>query len=64
MKTLFKQLSEDNQQEVIRRQNSRLIIALNTKTHMHQLTVLDLMDISSVLGTEFEILSTLKVFKS
>ena len=64
MKCLFKQLSDENQEEIIRRQNSHLLISLKSKNYKHQLTIKDMMDLSDNLGVGFGILEVTKLFKS
>jgi len=64
MKCLFKQLSKEHQDEIIRRQDSHLLISLKAKTHRHQLTILDMMNLSDDLGVGFGILEVTKLFES
>ena len=64
MKTLFKQLSEEDQQKVKCTKYSHLYLSLQCKFYRHNLTIKDMMELSDALGVDFGILAITKLFKS
>jgi hypothetical protein len=64
MKSLFRQLSEENQEKLINSKNDDLIFSLQCKHWQHYLTIKDMMGLSEVLGVDYFKLGTvLNLFK-
>lgn len=61
--TLFKQLSEENQQILLDKKMNHLIFALKAKYYPIDITIGEMYHISEALGTYYGVVSTFDLFE-